>query len=125
MTKALTGKLIQMKKAIHQKSELESAEVIDLCSSDEEMGDVSEISTTAVKQEEEEKEDDEDDDDDDSDDDAKCTDESSKDGSDDEFGIAGLKQIYENILKAARNKRWIPQRKYKAQKDRDKQVKLE
>ena len=109
MTKALTGKLIQMKKAIHQKSELESAEVIDLCSSDEEMGDVSEISTTVVKQEEEEKEDD--DDDDDSDDDAECTNESSEDGSDDEFGIAGLKQIYENILKAARNKRWIPQRK--------------
>ena len=87
MTKVLTGKPIQMKKAIHQKFELESAEVVDLCSSNEEMGDVSETSTTVVKQEE--------DDDDDNDDDAECTDESSEDGSDDEFGIAGLKQIYE------------------------------
>ena len=95
MTKALTGKPIQTKKAMHQKSELESAEVVDLCSSDEEMGDVSEISTTAVKQEEEEEDDEDDDDDDDSDDDTECTDESSEDGSDDEFGIAGLKQIYE------------------------------
>ena len=95
MTKALTGKLIQMQKAIHQKSELESAEVVDLCSSNEEMGDVSEITTTVVKQEEEEEDDDEDDDDDDSDADAKCTGESSEDRSYDEFGIAGLKKIYE------------------------------
>ena len=83
-----------MKKTIHEKAELEPAEVVDLCSSNEEMGEVSGISTTAVKQEEEEEEDNEDDDDD-SDDDAKCTGESSKDSSDDEFGIAGLKQIYE------------------------------
>ena len=86
MTKALTGKPIQMKKTIQEKSELESAEVVHLCSSNEEMGDVSEISTTAVKQEE---------DDEDSNDDAKCTGESSEDSSDDEFGMADLKQIYE------------------------------
>ena len=63
-----------------------------MCSSDEEMEDVSGISTTAVKQEEEEGDDD---DKDDSDDDAECTGESSEDSTDDEFGIAGLKQIYE------------------------------
>ena len=83
-------------------SELESAGVVDLCSSDEEMGDVSEISTTAVKLEEEE-EDDEDDDDDD--DDAKCTGESSEDSSDDEFGIAGLKQIYEEHFEGDKEQR--------------------
>ena len=94
MTKALTGKSIQMKKTIHEKSELESAEVVDLCSSDEEMGDVSEISTTVVKEEEEEEECNEDDDDD-SDDDAECAGESSEDSSDDKFGIPDLKQIYE------------------------------
>ena len=90
MTKVLTGKPIQTKKTIHEKAELEPAEVVDLCSSDEEMGDVSGVSTTAVKQEEEE-----DNEDDDDDDDAKCTGESSGDSSDDKFGIAGLKQIYE------------------------------
>ena len=36
MTKALTGKTIQTKKTIHEKAEIE-AEVVDLCSSDEEM----------------------------------------------------------------------------------------
>ena len=73
-----------------KKAEIE-AEVVDLCSSDEEMEDVSRVSTT-VKQEEEEGDDE---DEDDSDDDAEYTGESSEDSSDDEFGIAGLKQIYE------------------------------
>ena len=91
LTQALTGKLIQTKKTIHEKAETE-AEVVDLCSSDEEMEDVNRISTTAVKQEEEEGDDD---DEDDSDDDAECTGESSEDSTDDEFGTAGLKQIYE------------------------------
>ena len=91
LTQALTGKPIQMKKTIHEKVETK-AEVVDLCSSDEEMEDVSGISTTAVKQEEEEGDDD---DDDDSDDYAECTGESSEDSTDDEFGIAGLNQIYE------------------------------
>ena len=50
------------------------------------------ISTTAVKQEEEEGNDD---DKDDSDDDAECTGESSEDSTDNKFGVAGLKQIYE------------------------------
>ena len=90
MTKALTGKPIQTKKTIHEKAEVE-AEIVDLCSSDEEMEDVSRVSTTAVKQEEEG----DDDDEDDSDDDAEYTGESSEDSSDDEFGVAGLKQIYE------------------------------
>ena len=57
------------------------------------MEDVSRVSTTAVNQEEEEGDDD--DDEDDSDDDAEYTGESSEDSSDDEFGVAGLKQIYE------------------------------
>ena len=92
LTQVLTGKPIQTKKAIHEKAEIE-AEVVDLCSSNEEMEDVSGISATAVKQEEEEGDDD--DDEDDSDDDAECTGESSKDNTDDEFGVAGLKQIYE------------------------------
>ena len=91
MTQALTGKPIQMKKAIHEKAKIEAG-VVDLCSSDEEMEDVSGISTTAVKQEEEEGDDD---DKDDSDDDAECTGESSEDSTDDESGVAGLKQIYE------------------------------
>ena len=89
MTKALTGKLIQTKKTIHKKAEVE-ADVVDLCSSDEEMEDVSGVSTTAVKQEEGD-----DDDEDDSDDDAEYTGESSEHSSDDEFGVAGLKEIYE------------------------------
>ena len=80
-----------MKKAINEKAEIE-AEVVDLCSSNEEMEDVSGISTTSVKQEEEEGNDD---DEDDSNDDAECTGESSEDSTDDEFGVAGLKQIYE------------------------------
>ena len=88
MTKALTGKLIQTKKIIHEKAEIE-AEVVDLHSSNEEMEDVS---TIAVKQEEDEGNDD---DEGDSDDDAEYTGESSEDSSDDEFGVAGLKQIYE------------------------------
>ena len=91
MTKALTGKPIQAKKTIHERAEIE-AEVVDLCSSDEEMEDVSGVSTTAVKQEEEEGDDDNEDD---SDDDAELTGESSEDSSDDKFGVAGLKQIYE------------------------------
>ena len=91
LTQVLTGKPIQTKKTIHEKAEIE-AEVVDLCSSDEEMEDVSGISTTAVKQEEEEGDDE---DEDDSDDDAECTGESSEDSTDDEFGVAGLKQIYE------------------------------
>ena len=90
MTKTLTGKLIQMKKTIHEKAEIE-AKVVDLCSSNEKMEDVSGVSTT-VKQEKEEGDDD---DEDDSDDDAEYTGESSEDSSDDEFGIAGLKKIYE------------------------------
>ena len=90
MTKVLTGKPIQMNKTFHEKAEVE-AEVVDLCSSDEEMKDVSRVSTTAVKQE---KEGDDDDDEDDSDDDAGYTGESSEDSSDDEFGVADLKQIY-------------------------------
>ena len=94
LTQVLTGKPIQTKKTIHEKAEIE-AEVVDLCSSDEEMEDVSRISTTAVKQEEKEgDDDDDDDDDDDSDDDDECTGESSEDSTDDEFGVAGLKQIY-------------------------------
>ena len=88
LTQALTGKLIQMKKTIQEKAEIE-AEIVDLCPSDEEMEDVSGISTTTVKQEEEEG------DEDDSDDDAECTGESSEDSTDDEFGVVGLKQIYE------------------------------
>ena len=91
MTKTLIGKPIQTKKTIHEKAEIE-AEVVDLCSSDEEMEDVSRVSSTAVKQEEEEGDDD---DEDDSADDAEYTGESSEDSSDDKFGIAGLKQIYE------------------------------
>ena len=90
MTKALTGKPIQMKKTIHEKAEVE-AEVVDLCSSNEEMEDVSGVSTTAVKQEKEG----DDDVEDDSDDNAEYTGESSEDSSDDKFGVAGLKQIYE------------------------------
>ena len=80
LTQVLTGKLIQTKKTIHEKAENE-AEVVDLCSSDEEMEDVSGISTTAVKQEEGEGDDD---DKDDSNDDAKCTGESSEDSTDGE-----------------------------------------
>ena len=91
MTQALTGKLIQTKKAIHKKAEIEAG-VVDLCSSNEEMQDVSGISATALKQEEEEGDDD---DKDDRDDDAECTGESYEDSTDDEFGVAGLKQIYE------------------------------
>ena len=55
------------------------------------MEDVSRISTTAVKQEAEGNDSDEDD----SDDDAEGTSESSEESSDDEFGIRGLKEIYE------------------------------
>ena len=51
VTKALTGKPMQMRKTIHKKAETE-AEVVDLISSGEEMEDVSGISTTAVKQKE-------------------------------------------------------------------------
>ena len=57
MTKALTGKPIQMKKRICEKVEINSAEVVDLCSSDEGMEESEEVcraSTTVVKQEEEE-----------------------------------------------------------------------
>ena len=89
--KALTGKPMQTRKTIHEKAETE-AEVVDLISSDEEMEDVSGISTTAVKQEEAEGNDS---DEDDSDDDAECTGEPSEESSDDEFGIKGLKEIYE------------------------------
>ena len=91
LTQVLTGKPIQTKKTIHEKAEIE-AEIVDLCSSDEEMEDVSGISTITVKQKEEEGNDD---DKDDSNDDAECTGESSEDSTDDEFGVAGLKQIYE------------------------------
>ena len=91
MTKVLTGKLMQMRKTIHKKAETE-AEVMDLISSDEEMEDVSGISTTAVKQKEAEGSDS---DEDDSDEDAESTGESSEESSDDEFGIKGLKEIYE------------------------------
>ena len=88
--KVLTGKPMQTRKTIHEKAETE-AEVVDLISSDEEMEDVSGISTTAVKQEGEG----DDSDEDDSDDDAEGTSESSKESSDDEFDIEGLKEIYE------------------------------
>ena len=92
MTKALAGKPIQTKKSICEKLEIDSAEVVDLCSSDEGMEESEEVhraSTTAVMhEEEEEKEGD--------DDDAKYTNESedsSDDNSegedDDEFGIEG------------------------------------
>ena len=56
MTKALAGKTIQTKKRIHEKVEIDSAEVVDLCSSDEGMEESEEVcraSTTAVKQEKE------------------------------------------------------------------------
>ena len=89
VTKALTGKPMQMRKTIHEKAETE-AEVVDLISSDEEMEDVSGISTTAVKQEGEGNDSDKDDSDD-----AEGTSESSEESSDDEFGIKGLKEIYE------------------------------
>ena len=89
--KVLTGKLMQMRKTIHEKAETE-AEVVDLISSDEEMEDASGISTTAVKQEETEGDGS---DKDNSDDDAESTGKSSEEGSDDEFGIKGLKEIYE------------------------------
>ena len=88
--KALTGKPMETRKTIHKKAETE-AEIVDLISSDEEMEDVSRISTTAVKQEGEG----DDSDEDDSDDDAEGTSESSEESSDDEFGIKGLKEIYE------------------------------
>ena len=88
--KALTGKPMQMRKTIHEKAETE-AEVVDWISSDEEMEDVSGISTTAAKQEAEG----DDSDEDDSDDDTECTSESSEECSDDEFGIKGLKEIYQ------------------------------
>ena len=88
--KALTGKLMQMRKTISEKAEIE-AEVVDLISSDEEMEDISRISTTAVKQEGEG----DDSDEDNSDDDAEGTSESSEESSDDKFGIKGLKEIYE------------------------------
>ena len=88
--KALTCKPMQLRKIIHKKAETE-AEVVDLISSDEEMEDVSGISTTAVKQEGEGGDSDKDD----NDDDAEGTSESSKESSDDEFGIKGLKEIYE------------------------------
>ena len=90
VTKALTGKPMQMRKTIHKKAETK-AEVVDLISSNEEMEDVSGVSTTAVKQEAEG----DDSEEDDSDDDAECTSESSEESSDDEFGIKGLKEIYE------------------------------
>ena len=103
MTKALAGKPIQMKKRIREKVEINSVEVVDLCSSDEgveESEEVCRASTTTVKQkeEEEEKEGDKDDDDD-----AEYTnkedssDDDSEEEDDDvnEFGIKGLKQIYE------------------------------
>ena len=86
--KALTGKPMHMRKTIHKKAETE-AEVVDLISSNEEMEDVSGISTTAVKQEAEG----DDSDEDNSDDDAECTSELSEESSDDEFGIKGLKEI--------------------------------
>ena len=88
--KALTGKPMQMRKTIHEKAETE-AEVVDLISSNEEMEDVSGISTTAVKQEAEGNDSDKDN----SNDDAEGTSESSEESSDDEFGIKGLKEIYE------------------------------
>ena len=90
VTNLLTGKPMQTRKTIHEKAETE-AEVVDLISSNEEMEDVSGISTTAVKQEAEG----DDSDENDSDDDAECTSESSEESSDDEFGIKGLKEIYE------------------------------
>ena len=90
VTKALTSKPMQMRKTIHEKAETK-AEVVDLISSDEEMEDVSGVSTTAVKQEAEG----DDSEEDDSDDDVECTSESSEESSDDEFGIKGLKEIYE------------------------------
>ena len=91
LTQVLTGKPIQTKKAIHEKAKIE-AEVVDLCSSNEEIEDVSGISTTAVKREEEKGVDD---DKSDSNDDTECTGESSEDSTDDKFGAADLKQIYE------------------------------
>ena len=80
--KELTGKLMQMRKTIHEKAETE-AEVVDLISSNEEMEDVSGVSTTVVKQEAEG----DDSEEDDSNDDAEGTSESSEESSGDEFGI--------------------------------------
>ena len=81
---------MQTRNTIHEKAEIE-AEVVDLISSDEEMEDVSRISTTVVKQEGEG----DDSDKDNSNDDAEGTSESLEESSDDEFGIKGLKEIYE------------------------------
>ena len=83
VTKVLTGKPMQMRKTIHEKAETE-AEVVDLISSDEEMEDVSGISTTAVKQEGEG----DDSDEDNSDDDAEGTSESSEESSEHSVGEA-------------------------------------
>ena len=68
MTKALAGKPIQTEKSIREKLEIDSAEVVDLCSSDEgmeESEDVHRASTTAVMHEEEEEKEGNDDNDDD------------------------------------------------------------
>ena len=92
VTTALMGKPMQTRKAIHEKGEVETKGV-DFVSSDEEMEDVSGISTTVVKQEEKG---DGDSDNDNSDNDAECTGESLEESMDDEdeFGIKGLKEIY-------------------------------
>ena len=102
MTKALADKPIQMKKRICEKVEIDSAEVVDLCSSDEGMEEGEEVcraSTTAVKQEEEEEKEGDDDDDDakyiDESEDSSDDDSEEEDDDVDEFGIEGLKQIYE------------------------------
>ena len=103
MTKALAGKPIQMKKRIHEKVEIDSAEVVDLCSSDEGMEESEEVhraSTTAVMQEEEEEKEGDNDDDDDAEytnesEDSSDDDSEEEDDDVDEFGIKGLKQIYE------------------------------
>ena len=128
MTKALAGKPIQMKESIHEKLEIDSAEVVDLCSSDEGMEEsegVHTASTTAVTHEEEEEKEGDDDDD------AKYTDKSEDSSDDDgeevddvdEFGIEGLKQIYEEHFGGKSEKRWIPPRKLKVPRCQNNQEK--
>ena len=104
MTKAQAGKPIQMMKSIREKLEIDSAEVVvDLCSSDEGMEESEEVhrasTTVLMQEEEEEKEGDNDDSDakytDESEDSSDDDSEEEDDDDDDEFGIEGLKQIYE------------------------------
>ena len=113
--KVLTGKLMQKRK-----TETE-AEVVDLISSDKEMEDVSGISITAVKQEGEGNDSDEDN----SDDDAEGTSESFEESSDDEFGIKGLKEIYEEHSVGEAEHQMDTTEETKGAEGMEKQVKLD